>query len=65
MPLGKGIRFGYRQLPKKKGKKRRQRIAFRGNKAVEVRTEEKRNGWFGKTVVLGDAQKRGTIRKRI
>lgn len=45
MPLSKGTRFRYRKL----GKKRRQRLAFKNNKVVEVSGYKKRNGkWVKK-----------------
>lgn len=75
MPLGKNIRFRYRDLPKKNGHRRRQRLAFdtkgtptrRDDRVVEVRTETQRKGnWFGTTSeVRGNGIKRGSTRRSL
>ena len=63
MPLPKNTRFRYRELPEKKGKERRQRLAFapKTNKVIEAQTQIKnKNGWV---TVKGSSTKRGTVRQ--
>mgnify|MGYP001614982039 CR=1 FL=1 len=45
MPLGKGVRYRVRRLPGG----RAQRLAFKGNKAVEVQPMRERGGVLKKT----------------
>ena len=60
MPFPKSTRFRYRELPKKEGKERRQRIAFKGNRAIEATTFQKNGMWVK---VKGSSRARATARR--